>query len=219
MIIIYSCSKLYEKYCKQSIESVLRHNPTAEIVIVCKEPLDLPFKQITLKQDREVLDGQIHPSWEGNAKLFFAQLPYKKVIYLGADTICQGSLQEMWETPCEYINACQSHNFSKQQAEQLGIDYYINVDSMVMNLEALRADNFTDKAFDKMHEAHSRVGLWCNEESMINYVFHKKIKLLPQKYNYAYAREYDDPMDYDKAVILHFIGLEKDNMTDYNPRM
>ena len=185
MIIVYSCSKLYEKYAEISIESVLKHNPKADIKIVCQEKLDLPFEQITVVQDREVLDGQIHPSWEGNAKLFFEQLPYDKIIYLGADTICQCSLDEMWNISCGYINACKTHSYGEAQAKELGLKYYINVDSMVMNLDALRKDNFKEKAFAKMHEARGKVKLWCNEETMINYVFHNKIKLLPQEYNYA----------------------------------
>ena len=52
MIIVYSCSRLYEKHCKTSIDSVLKHNPNAKIIIVCKEKLDLPYKQITVSQDR-----------------------------------------------------------------------------------------------------------------------------------------------------------------------
>ena len=215
MIIVYSCSKLYEKYAKISIDSVLKHNPNADIKIVCKEKLDLPFEQITVKQDKRVLDGEIHPSWEGNAKLYFEQLPYDKIIYLGADTICQGSLDEMWNTPCEFINACKSHKYGETQAKELGIDYYINVDSMVMNLNALRQNNFKEKAFEKMDEAHSKVKLWCNEETMINYVFHKKIKLLPQKFNYAYKRQYDNPITYSKSIIIHFIGRDKSAMLKY----
>ena len=215
MIIVYSCSKLFEKYAKISTESVLKHNPKADIKIVCREKLDLPFEQITLKQDREVLDGTIHPSWEGNAKLFFEQLPYDKIIYFGADTLCQGDLSEMWNMPCEYINACKTHAYGEMQARELGIDFYINVDSMVMNLKALREDNFKEKAFNKMNEAYSKVNLWCNEETMINYTFHNKIKLLPQKYNYAYNRKYPNPMPYSEAKILHFIGQDKSAMLKY----
>ena len=209
MKIVYSCSKLYEKYLKISIKSVLKYNKDAEIIIVCREKLDLPYEQITVNQDKKVLNGPIHPCWEGNAKLFFEQLPYKKIIYLGADTICQGDLTEMWYIPCEYINACKSHNYSKKQAAQLGISYYINVDSMVMNLDALRKDNFKEKAFSIMEEAHKKVDLWCNEETMINYAFHKKIKLLPQKYNVAVNRQYDEDVT---PIIKHFIGNNKELM-------
>lgn len=210
MLIIYSCSKEYEKYAKLSIESVLKHNPDAEIKIVCREPVDLPFEQITVKQDREVIDGLYHPSWEGNAKLYFEQLPYKKIIYLGADTLCNGSLKEMWNIPCEYINACKSHSYSKKQANELGIPYYINVDSMVINLDALREDNFKEKCFSIMDEAHNRVSVWCNEETMINYACHDKIKLLPQKYNVAVDRYYDEEIK--EPVIRHFIGNTKAKM-------
>lgn len=214
MIIVYSCSKKYEKYARLSIESVLKHNPKADIKIVCREKLDLPYEQITVNQDKQVLDGQIHPSWEGSAKLFFEQLPYDKIIYLGADTICLGSLQEMWDMKCEYINACKSHNYSKIQANQLGIPFYINVDSMVMNLDALRKDDFNKKAFLIMEEARSKVSLWCNEETMINYAFNKKIKLLPQKFNVAVDRQYDETIN--NPVILHFIGPNKEKMYESN---
>jgi lipopolysaccharide biosynthesis glycosyltransferase len=213
MIIVYSCSKLYEPMCKISIESVLRHNPDAEMVLVCQEKLELPYKQITIKQNRLVKDGPITPSWEGNAKLFFTQLPYSKIIYLGADTICQGSLQEMWDYPCEYINACESNLRSRKQAKELGIGYYINVDSMVMNLDALREDDFTSKAFETQDYP---VEVWCNEETMINGHFHDKIKLLPQKFNYAFDRDYEKPMKYEDATILHFISAKnKKDMFKY----
>lgn len=215
MIIVYSCSKLYEPYLKISTDSVLKHNPNAEIIIVCKEKLEVPFKQVSISQDRDILDGPINPSWEGNAKLFLTQLPYDKVIYLGADTICQGSLEEMWNTPVEYINACKTHSYGETQAKELGINYYINVDSMVLNLKALREINFPNKAFDLMNEAHSKVKLWCNEETMINYAYHKFIKLLPQKFNYAYERKYKEPMIYKDAHIIHFIGPKKENMLHY----
>ena len=105
MIIVYTCSKQYEKYAIKSIDSVLKYNPDAEIKIVCREPLDLPFEQLTVEQDRKILDGPIHPSWEGSAKLFFEQLPFKKIINLGADTLCHGDLTELWEIPCKFINA------------------------------------------------------------------------------------------------------------------
>lgn len=215
MIIVYSCSKLYEPYLKVSIKSVLKHNPKTEIIIVCKEHIDVPFTQISLTQDKQVLDGPIHPSWEGNAKLFFTQLPYDKIIYLGADTICQGSLQEMWDYPTEFISACKSHKYSEVQAKELNIEYYVNVDSMVFNLKALRNINYPNLSFKLAQEAKGKVNLWCNEETMINYAYHDKIQLLPQKFNYAYARKYSEPMDYKDATIIHFIGPNKKDMLSY----
>jgi lipopolysaccharide biosynthesis glycosyltransferase len=132
---------------------------------------------------------------------------------MDADTICQENLEYLWSVDCPYICACKTHNSGKKQAAELGIDFYINVDVMVMNLDAMRADNFTEKAFAKQD---FNVSLWCNEETLINGNFHDKIKLLPQKYNYAFERSYDEPIQYKDAAIIHFIGKSnKAKMLDY----
>ena len=220
MNIVYSCSKQFVPLLLKSIASVKKFNPLADIYIVCKEDIDcvelraFGIKYLSVKQDRRIsVDGTIPQWWEGNAKLFFTQLPLSKIIYLGADTICQGSLAEVWAAQCDYISACKSHSFGDKQAKDLGLKFYINVDFMVMNLDALRADNFTEKAFAKQD---FKTKPWCNEETLINGNFHSKIKLLPQKYNYAFNRTYSEPLNYKDAVILHFIGREnKQKMMDF----
>ena len=128
MIIVYSCSDLFKPYLEISKSSVLKHNPDAKIIVFDKPPQ----KQINVKG----LDCEY--GWCAKVKLLLPELlDYDKVIYLGADTICQGSLKEMWEAPCDYINACKTHNYGKIQAKELGLNHYINVDSLVMNLKAL----------------------------------------------------------------------------------
>lgn len=211
MIIFYACSKEYEKYLKISIESVLKHNPSAEINIMIDEPLDLPYKQIKFNQEHRIKHKDALPAKYANMKLFLPELNYDKVIYLGADTICQSSLKEMWNMPCKYINACKSHKYGDTQAEEIGIGNYVNIDSMVLNLKAMREDNFTEKV---LNQTKFDLSIWCNEETVINKVCHEKIKLLPQKFNYAYNREYDNPMQYSEAVILHFIGRQKEAMCE-----
>lgn len=209
MIIVYSVSELYKPFFDISARSVLKHNPDAEIIVATKDDLYIPFKIMNIDVKRRCKGWGC---WESDVKLFLTQLPFDKIIYLGADTFCQGSLKEMWDIPCDYINACKTHNYGKIQAQELGIPYYINVDSMVMNLDALRKDNFSEKVFERDDYP---VSMWCNEETMINGRFNNKIKLLPQKFNYCYNRPYDNPMNYDDASIIHFIGKEKDNMLKY----
>ena len=95
----------------------------ADIYIVCRENIDCEelrafgVRYLTINQDRRIsVDGTIPQSWEGNAKLFFTQLPLGKIIYLGADTICQGSLAEVWAAQCDYISACKSHSFGDKHS-------------------------------------------------------------------------------------------------------
>lgn len=203
MHIVYTCSELFKQYLEVSKASVLKHNPDANIIVFEKPP----EKILKIKG----LEHQY--GWVAYTKLLLPELlPYDKIIYLGADTICQGSLKDMWDMPCDYINACKAWQYGNTQAKELGIEYYINVDSMVMNLKALREDNFCEKVISNQSQ---NISFWCNEETLINSNYHDKIKLLPQKYNYAYNRKYDNPMPYSEAVILHFIGQKKEAMLNY----
>lgn len=216
MFVVYSCSKLFEKYCKLSIESVLKHNPKAQIIIITKDILDLPYKQIKPNRELKIKGLECDYGYCAYSKLLLPEiLDLDKVIYLGADTICQGTLKELWDTECTFINACNSWQYSKIQAQELGIKNYINVDMMVMNLEQIRKINFAELAIKNQSEIENKLTMWCNEESLINYTYSDKISILPQKYNYAYARKYDNPMPYNEATIIHFIGREKDNMFRY----
>lgn len=212
MIILYICSKRFEKYLKISTESVLKYNPNAEIIIITKDKLDVPFEQINLDTPKKIKNVSDEDNWICSSKIYCVNLPYDKIILLGADTICQGSLETLWNKPCEYINACKSHYYGETQARELEIENYINVDMMVMNLKRLREDDFINKVFATQDYP---VNMWCNEETLINGSYHNKIKILPQKYNYAYNRIYRKPMANCKAVILHFIGNQKEDMVNY----
>ena len=212
MNIVYCIDERYIEITKKSIDSILKFNPKANIIIVSE--IELPdFKQYTnfrfdlskytFKQ-RTANDRITKASY---LRLFLPEiLPFEKCLYLDGDIICQKPLKTLYEMGCEYISACESHTYGKKQAKELGIDRYALTGMMLMNLKTLREDNFTQKCLSYQNY---NVSLWCHDETLINGAHNKKIKFIDQKYNYCHNREYENPISENEAYILHYVGGHK----------
>ena len=206
MEIVFVFDSNYIKLFNICVKTVLRYNPEAHITIVSTEDLDLPFDIVKMDLPKGLKHRENDRITDATyLKLHLPKLPYDKVIFMDCDMICQGSLKELWEMDCDFINLCESHNYSKKQAEELGHKKYGNTGLMVMNLKELRKINFTEECFKKFDIP---VSLWCHEESILNYSFYDKLKFIDKKYNYCHNREYDEPIDEKDAVIIHYIGAK-----------
>ena len=53
------------------------------------------------------------------------------------------------------------------------------------------------------------------DETVINWCFHDKIKLVNEKWNYCYNRNYGERAIV-KPKILHFVGYDKSAMLSFN---
>lgn len=212
MNIVYCIDNRYVELTKKSIFSILKFNPMANIIIVSENIIpDLQkytnyqfnlmqynFKQRT-QNDRITKAGYL--------RLFLPEiLPFDRCLYLDGDTICQRPLKSLYDMDCEYINACESHSYGKQQAKELNIEKYALSGMMLMNLKALREDNFTLKCLKYQNDSLS---LWCHDETLINGAYNSKIKFIDKKYNYCHNREYDNPIPENEAYILHYVGGRK----------
>ena len=120
-------------------------------------------------------------------------------------------LGELWNRPCSYISLSESHTFGEKQAKEYKHEKYGLSGVMLMNLKALREDEFERKAFIPFNS--SFLSLWCHEESIINYYFYNKLDFIDRKYNYCYRREYRNPVKTEDIVLLHFPSREKGNMS------
>ena len=218
MIIVYCCDENYTEYTAYSIRSVRKFNPQAKIVVVSEQPLSvgldadefvtipLPRKFRSRKQNDRITNAAY-------LKCYLTQLPYEKIIYLDGDTICQGPLNEMWEMPCEYINLCESFEFGKEQAKELGVEKYGLTGMMVMNLDNLRKINFTEKCLDvEANYPTPPVTGWRHDETCINVTLKGNLKFIDQKWNYCRNRQYENPIPEPSAKILHYVGKHKDDM-------
>ena len=212
MEVVYCGDANYLDRISMSAESVLRHNPRAHITVVSPTPLELP----------DGVDGTVFDlsgfglrttkrlSAATYLRLFLPDvLPFGKVIYLDGDTLCRGSLNELWRKNVSFLGACHSHDFGRKQAEQIGIDVYHISAVLLMDLDALRAMKFTTiAAFAAGHFVLPKTRFFC-DETILNACFDDLIETLPLKWCYCVNRSYntyDDKTNDNTAAILHYIG-------------
>jgi len=217
MEIVYVFDKNYLPYFEMSVKTVLKYNPNAHITVVSPEKLNIDSKfdnvVIPIIKNNEILKHRSSKDRITDAtflKLHLPKLPYDKILYIDADVLCMKPLNELWNKDCKYICLTESHTFGEKQAREYNHQKYGLSGVMLMNLKALREDNFESKAFVPFDS--SFLSLWCHEESIINYYFYKKLEFVDKKYNYCYRREYREPLKTEDIVLLHFPSREKANM-------
>lgn len=217
MIIVYCFDENYKDMAELSIKSVRKYNPNAKIYVASPdvffvEGMDKLYPFPT---------GQ-HKHKDGNDRITDAaylkcMLPYiisdeDKIIYMDPDIECLGSLNELWEIPCQYINICESHNYGKQQAEALGLEHYGIAGMMVMNLKSLRAINFTQKCFE-VEKMMIPSKWWQHDETCINIAMKDKLNFIDKKWSYCRNREYDEQIPMKDVKLLHYVG--RDNKEEF----
>lgn len=211
MEIVFVFDSNYIKFFRKCIASVKKHNPKANITIVSNEKLDLPYPVITVDLPKNLKHRENDRITDATyIKLMLPEIIKKdKILYMDADIICQGSLKQLWNIECPYICLTESHKYGKVQAKELGHSKYGLSGVMLMNLKALREDNFTQKMFEPFE---SPVSKWCHEETIINYFYYDKLKFIDKKYNYCHNRIYSNPIRESQAVLLHYCGGKKSKL-------
>lgn len=120
-------------------------------------------------------------------------LKEEKCIYLDTDIIVCGDIAEIYNTPMDnYVVAgVKAPNYhlladqGKEYMEKTGLpsmDQYINAGVLLLDLDKLRKENFTQKALPLIHKANP-----TEDQDIINLVCYDKIKHLPFKYNVPVA--------------------------------
>lgn len=214
MIIVYCLDKNYIDYARISIASFKHHNPDARIVLVSEKLISEPIGQdesIKMKMPRKFRSRDEHDRITNASyiRLFLTELPYEKIIYVDADTICQKPLDELWNLPCEYINLTEGWAYGKKQAKALGVERYGITGMMVMNLANLRKANFTNICLEVEKNYPTPETGWQHDETCINVAMKDKLTFIDKKYHYCHNRRYDEPIDEKDAFILHYPANEK----------
>ena len=130
-VIVFCLDSNYKEYAKISIASYKKYNPDAHIIVVNEgkgnftglgEDEEFVIKLPQKFRNRGKGDRITNTAY---LKLFLTKLPYDKILYVDADTICQASIDELWSVDVPYIGLTESHSFGKKQAELLGIKKYV----------------------------------------------------------------------------------------------
>ena len=216
MRIVYCIDSNYTEMCRASIKTYKRYNPLARVIVVSETPIDnigydenIIIKLPKMFRNRGFGDRITNTAY---LKLFLTDLPYKKILYVDADTKCQKKLDDLYNIPCEYINICESHSFGEKQAKALGLLKYANTGIMVMNLDNLRKIDFKNKCLEvEKSDINPETG-WQHDETCINVAMKGKLNFIDKKFNYCHARKYSSPIREEDAYILHYIGKDKVEM-------
>lgn len=217
MKIVFCIDENFIDIAKVSIASYKRHNKNAKIIVVSEKPLPKEVgydKNFILPMPRTFRNrgGGDRITNASYVRLFLTKLPYNKIIYVDADTICQHPLKELYDMDCQYINLCESYRYGEKQARAIGRERYGLTGMMVMNLTNLRAANFTEKCLEVEQSYPTPSTGWQHDETCINVAFGDKLQFVDQKFNYCHNRPYKNPIDESDAVILHYVGADKSDM-------
>lgn len=215
--LVFCIDENYVKYAKVSISSYRKHNPKAKIYVVSEYPIENTVgydKNIIIKLPKKFRNRGEGDRITNTAylKLFLTELPFDKVLYVDADTMCQKPLDSLWEIEPEYIAVTESHAYGEIQAMALGLKRYALSGMMLMNLKNLREFKLTEK-FLEWHDTNKiPSNVYQHDESAINCLFKDKLTFIPVAYNYCHNRTYKKPIKEQDAYILHYVGKDKADM-------
>lgn len=218
MIIVYCIDKKVIDLARISITSFKEQNPEARIVVVSEQPINenigqdenVVFKLPRTFRNRGTGDRISNAAY---LKCYLPLiLPYEKILYVDADTICQRPLEKLWNMKCKYINLCEGYEFGKRQAAAIGAKKYGLTGMMVMNLHNLNKVHFTARcAFVEQIFPDPETG-WQHDETCINVAMREKLKFIDKKWNYCHNRKYEKPIKEKNAAILHYVAEGKVEM-------
>lgn len=208
MKVVYSGSKNLYPYIYASMRSLLDHNDVEKVYILIEDdkfPFDLPKNC----EVRNISDQKYFTPDGVNYRSIFTYLclirvcyaemfPNEdKVISLDADTIVNGSLEDMW-------NIDLTNKWFAMCPEELGYyrpfgkdKKYYNAGVALYNLKQIRKD----KAVPKMVEYLNTVDCPCMDQEAWNYFGEDKVVELPVRFNETQYNGYTD-----HPAIIHFCG-------------
>ena len=220
MRIAYVLDENYIDMARASIASYKFWNPNAKIIVVSERPLpkDMGYDENIIIKLPKIFRNRGNSDRITNAaylKCFLTQLPYRRVLYVDPDTICQKPLRELYNKNCPYICIAESHERGKKQAQALGLERYGITSVMLMNLEELRKIDFTNLCLNVVENSDIPTQWWQHDETAINLAMKDKLTFIDVKYSYCHNRKYDNPIPEEDAYILHYVGDTKKDMPKF----
>ena len=216
MRIVYCLDENYLEYARESIKSYRKHNPNSEIIVVSEDRIESVGEDrhflIKLPDNLRFRSKTDRISRAAYLKLFLTKLPFDKILYVDADTICQKPLTKLWDMVPEYIALTESHAFGERQAAAFGAKKYGLTGMMMMNLINLRKIHFTEQCLDVNNSWWTPVSDWNHDETCINLALAGKLTFIDKIYNYCHNRNYYSPIPESEAYILHYVGRDKSDM-------
>ena len=213
--IIYCHDGNLNNLLERSKKSFLFHNANVKFYEITED------KENILKDFTNDLCGFHHVTKSCFLRLLIPKLfpNLDRALYVDCDTLCLGDISDLYNADFEdnYLMACRGMEYSDKQAEQLGLPYYVISGMMMFNIPLMNKDDYFQQILDNWKTSLGKQNPYSGDETIINWVFHNKIKLVNEKYNYCYNRPYGDRAVNERDVkIMHFCGYDKSAMLHYS---
>ncbi len=213
MNIVYAHDNRLNNLLQESKDSFLKYNPNVQFFEITEDKGNL------LKDFTKELCGFQHVSTACFFRLLIPLLfpNLDRALYVDCDTLCLSDISELYNADFEnnYLMACRGFNYSDTQAKELGLPYYVISGMLMFNIPLMNKENYFEQILNNWRGALGKQEPFSADETIINWCFHDKIKLVNEKWNYCYDRQYGNRA-VSKPRILHFVGADKSKMLTYN---
>ncbi len=134
----------------------------------------------------------------------------EKILYVDGDTLCLGSLAELWETELEeYAAASREVAVPAYRKQNLGMgdnSFYFQAGVMLINLRWWREHNITEKTLRFIEEHPDILPRW--DQDALNAVLAGKIKKIDPKWNVCLDILPAEQWEERNPVIVHYTGSQ-----------
>ena len=140
-------------------------------------------------------------------------IPAEKALYLDADIVVNGSLENLYKTDIENYCCAGVRDLYiekigyKDKIEFSGTDLYVNAGVLLLNLKKLREIKASESLIKNTQEFGCAIEY--QDQDIINITFKNKIKEIDSIYNFAAENIAVEPEKISKAVIIHYTGVRK----------
>lgn len=218
LTVAYASNKTLYPYLPMAINSLLKHNPKANVIVYCEddEIETIQHPQVTIININTI--PKFVPDGAPNAMTHFTKfslircyfteiLPLDKILWLDVDTIVLGSLEELWNTDITnvFIAGVLDVPAMKMHAQKSNIIFtkYINTGVLLMNLKKMREHHI----FDKLIKLLCGPRLEYPDQDALNLVCRPFIKVIDPKYNFGTIVP-TFPHAIEEPVIRHYTYLK-----------
>ena len=214
MDIVYAHDNRLNNLLQRSQASFLKHNKDVVFHQITKDELGL------LNEFTSELCGFPHVTKSCFLRLLIPKLfpNLERALYVDCDTLCLNNIEDFYNADFEnnYLLGVRGTAYSDTQAKQLDIPYYINSGVLMFNIPLMNKEDYFQQIKDKWKDSLGKQEPFSADETIINWCFHDKIKVVNEKWNYCYNRPYGDrTISLNSAKILHFCGRDKSAMLRY----
>ena len=218
LTVAYASNRKLYPYLPMAINSLLKHNPEAQVLVYCEDDniktLHHPQVKIInidtipdfLPKDAPNLNTQFTKF--ALIRCYFTEiLPYDKILWLDVDTIVLNSLDDLWNIDMSdsFIAGVIDIPAMTNHARRLNTIFnkYVNTGILLMNLKRMREYGI----FDKLISLLSGPRLLYPDQDALNLACRPFIKLIDPMYNFGTVLP-NFPYHSGDPIIRHYTYLK-----------